>query len=73
MATKKKIAVVIAENKLNLRIGPDKACPKIATLPAGTQVALLPVPAPLRRDGWAAVATDEIGGWVMAQYLAIGG
>ena len=69
----RRIAMVMAEHGLNLRLGPDRDCPRVGVLPAGTQVTALVVPPALRRSGWTAVSAGDVAGWVMTEHLAFGG
>ncbi len=59
---------VTAPSGLCLRSGPGFGYPVLAVLPMGTRVC--PVETKTVAEGWAAVKTDSLTGWVYARCLA---
>lgn len=70
-ASKERLAVVMAQQGLNLRKTASKAAPVLTVLHEGAMVTVLPVSKRSAVAGWQKVRDKEQTGWVMEDYIKI--
>lgn len=70
-APKERLAVVMAQQGLNLRETASKSAPVLSVLHEGAMVTVLPVSKRLAVDGWQKIRWQDQTGWVMEDYIKI--